>query len=364
MTRHRIARAGIIVLALAGCDEGEPSQPPSCIVDGVCAAGETYQYCDDCIIPCPRPAGTPRDYLVNAVEWPTDSRSARTLGLDLDRDGIIDNKLGGVVSLGTSGLALFPTERYEGATPGESIARLIAAGRYLMVVRIYSEDQASTGPWAVQLFSGDHDPTHDATEDNLGGSGHVRIAPGSQTAWSTCEAVGRWAEGYAFTGSGDAQIPYPLLSPSTGVPLLLPLHSARVEILGAVDETGIGWMAIGGGLDRDTVYGVLLPAMIEYTNREIRGNPEGTVAHFALDFFDGCGQIGNAIPGCEGQSEGVGDCAQWTGGAEDPLSLSEVQCNTLLHSALKPDIDVDGDGEHDLLSFGFVVSAIPITIDP
>jgi hypothetical protein len=67
------------------------------------------------------------------------------------------------------------------------------------------------------------------------------------------------------------------------------------------------------------------------------------------------------VPGCENVVAGQGDCAD----SQTPpiITATELLCNVLLHSALSPDVDVDGDGEDDVLSVGLrVVSAVPATI--
>ena len=51
--------------------------------------------------------------------------------------------------------------------------------------------------------------------------------------------------------------------------------------------------------------------------------------------------------------------------ADAVLTAEELRCNALFDSAATPLVDVDGDGEPDLISFGIeVVSAVPVTILP
>jgi hypothetical protein len=106
------------------------------------------------------------------------------------------------------------------------------------------------------------------------------------------------------------------------------------------------------------VYDVLLPQLADQFTETIAGG--GTTADTLAELFDGnCCQLDD-IPGCDAVVAGEGECENQA--VPPVITVTELRCNALLHSALSPDIDSDGDGVNDLVSFGARLRAVPVAI--
>ena len=73
----------------------------------------------------------------------------------------------------------------------------------------------------------------------------------------------------------------------------------------------------------------------------------------------------NDVPGCERVINGEGVCAEWAGPSDTypAVTIQEMKCSRRMHELFSPDIDADWDGEPELISAGYKIQAIPVTID-
>jgi hypothetical protein len=156
------------------------------------------------------------------------------------------------------------------------------------------------------------------------------------------------------------EVPFVIL----GVPVTLPLERAELVSEGIADAHGWADVMIGGAISRDTLQNILLPALIQRWNEDILDDPGGSTWGFMRYSVD-CG-CDDSIEGCENVVNGQGECECWSEDPTDgttPLTVTELMCNSLLATALRPDVDTDGDMVPDILSLGVKISAVPVTID-
>lgn len=320
-----------------GTNENENTRP--CNNDGVCDEGENVLWCADCEISCDLNEGQNYDYIVSELVLPSGSGDA--IGVDLDGDMTIDNKLGQI-------MGLIPESE---TSPNEAIAASIQNGDIIMLGRLVVSDWELDESMAVQIFQGD---TTDATEDNLTGSGEVPIDPSADRDIYLC---GELVQGYVT--AGPAQVVISLSFED----MVLDITLERAQVIAEeqpMTETDWTDVMIGGGISKEALDNELIPALVDWLNAETVADPEGGVGEFVLGSLDA--NCSSSVEGCESVVNEEGECAAWDGVSETPLSVTELRCSSVLATALKPDVDSDGDGENDLLSLGVMVSAISVTI--
>lgn len=184
----------------------------ACLEDGVCEAEacENRLNCPaDCGLTCDVQALTshpPWDVLASEIRVPTSPEEAKQIGVDLDGDGDIDNKLGSVVAL-VSGAGWIDD-------PNETFGRRIQDGTRLLAARLWA-GQAQAGetlPALGQLLMAE---VHDATP-TYGGHDTVAVAPGASEDAFLC---GEWHQG-VFDSQRAAQavrLPLPFTVTGGGV---------------------------------------------------------------------------------------------------------------------------------------------------
>ncbi len=328
-----------------------------CNHDGVCDSGESCVLCgDDCCTTCDLPSmtGTDNDFIINSMFMPTTSQEAASNGVDIDGDGDIDNKLGSIISL----LA----QNGMDSDINESLNAEIADGSLLLATRVKESGQGD-GVVAVQLFQAD---IFDATPI-FDGNDTVLIPSTSPQNLYLC---GDWDGGPELeTTPSDVTLAFPL--PSIGL-LEVTLSAAQIRTVtdmdnefydtSAVTSDAMTDVMIGGGLSRDEIYGPggLIEFLASFINDLMADG--GSTADTIASLFDGGCTVLDDVPGCEAVVAGEGECDDT---ADPPvITVTELKCNALLHSALAPDVDIDGDGEDDLLSLGIrISSAVPVTLE-
>jgi hypothetical protein len=289
---------------------------------------------------------------VSELVVPENATMAREIGVDVDGDGDIDNKAGQIASM-------IPFDR----PYNEMVAENIQDGRFILLARLFVDEFPTDEVVSVLLLQGDDDPTHDATEDNLTGDGHARIHPDADSMLHLC---GLLTGNYLETDPGQVVIPYPYVHPLTGSTVLVPLESALIISERTVDEIEMIDVMVGGGMTKETVWEIVIPAIADYLSDYVREDPLGTVGDYLRDSVD-C-YCDYTIEGCETIVNREDDCACWGGfqGQDDPnpaITATEMRCNAMFATALRPDLDMDYDGMPELLSVGIKISAIPVTID-
>jgi hypothetical protein len=320
--------------------------PRPCTNDGVCDSFENCFWCPDCCPTCSLHEGTHEDYIAWEILIPTSAADASRIGVDLDGDGVVDNGLGAL-------FGLFGADAGEDSQ--QDLQESIQDGEYILLARLVVDGFPNDSGVAMQLFPGLANPTVDATEDNLTGSGHALIDPEADRDAYLCGAL---TEGSFYTGPRSFVIPVGAL----GSIVYLSVQQARAESDGPINDSLMPAMHVGGGLTQHTINTQLLPFMAVNINDEIRNDPTDEVAQITLGFVDsGCR---SDISGCGDVINGEGECAPWDGDpANPPISVTELRCSPFVASALQPDVDLDGDGVKDVLSVGVMFNALNITID-
>ncbi len=318
--------------------------PGECVDDGVCDrdACESCLRCpSDCCPVCDEAALTARphlDFLVSAYVVPTSSTEAKDMGVDLDGDGTIDDKLGSIVSLFG-----YPEEQ-EDYDANAELAKTLAAGQMLLVLRVFPDgDGPDNDQMLVQVLEG---RVYDATP-LFDGSDRVALAPDADPENALCGARQDWR--YESNPS-RARFPLPLDLSRGG---FLWMTMDRLLVSGGVDAAGWPDITVGGGLSRDALEQEFFPWWADLLNARIAADPEGGSATWGLEWFEN--NCEETIDGCDPLPDG---CAE-----DGVISVDEIRCNALLDSALHPDVDLfDEDPSNDLMSVGVRLSAVPVTV--
>jgi len=326
-----------------------PADCPLCNNDGTCEPGEGENnincpadcvgFVDDCDLAAMQAGPAPFDYIVNDLYIPISSAEAGTIGADLDNDGTIDNKLGAIMGLLIANGS---------GDPNPGLNNDIDTGDLVIPLRLYVDSWSGDATVMMLAYEGAPRTTPPAFD----GNDIVNVEPGSPTDIFLC---GPYGNGGLDVGPGVMLVPLPLLSQTVFVPL------QRAQVLGPVSQTVWTDVMVGGGVTEADVDQVVLPALHIYFSDVITADPLGTLAGTLMSLFDSnCVDVGGA---CTGVVNGVGDCAVNQPTDANPITLTELRCNALLHSALAPDVDSDNDGVNDLLSVGFLVQAVRATIN-
>lgn len=327
--------------------------PEPCDYDGFCDPGESIFNCpSDCSPSCDLAGmtGATHDVIVQELFIPDSSSSASDNGIDLDGDGDIDNKLGMVIQL----LLSYGME----GDINDQVNGSIGAGSFVQLGRVKMSGHGDDIV-AVQTLPGvplGSPPAFD-------GSDQATVDPSAPTDLYLC---GTWQPPMLRTTPSELFLNLPM--PGIGVLPLLLSH-ARVETVTnpsspyypISDVSPSGWnnVMVGGGLTQEEIHESLLPLLAVIIQDMV--NQGGSTADTFAELFDGNCVVMQDVPGCETVVAGQGECDD----TQDPpiITVTELACNALLHSALAPDVDIDGDGEDDLLSVGLrVVRAVPVTL--
>lgn len=329
-----------------GCLEGETCVAGSCVCEASGMCGET---------------GTEHNYLAAEILVPTTSTMAQQVGVDLDGDGDIDNKLGHILSVIIQNV-------WEN-DPSEILNQAIVAGEFILLLQLVADNLDQDDTTLFRLLQGE--PF--GASPSFDGNDTVLLDPASPTNTHVC---GPLVDGFLGSGAvacqqstGTLSLP-PYLSGLLTTPFYipqdydgqgapwLPLEHARV--VGQFSATGVLEVLVGGGITTATMQNLVFPAMAQSLNQQIAADPG--LAEPLADLFDG--NCESSLAGCEGVVNGEGECDAT---ASPPvITVTEVRCNHLINTAYSPDVDSDGDGENDLLSVGFsvVVGVVVATTGP
>ncbi len=324
-----------------------PADCPLCNDDGECdfLEGEDGLNCpgdclpDGCSLDTITPQGAPSDFLISAFRVPTSTSESRDVGVDLDGDGSIDNRLGEVVGM-------FASQ----ADPNAYINQDIAQGDMVLLGRFFVDAHPDDDLVLIQLFEGV--PTADPP--TFDGTDVLRVAPDYPRDLFLC---GQLSGGILDAGPGTLLIPFPLPGLDT---VFVTVHQTRMQ--GSIDADNWTDLMLGGGITRAELESKVLPAVADYLNRVIDENPEGETAGQLLGLFDA--QCTDLVEGCEDVAPAEGECVYNEPTEPGPwISVTEVRCNLLFDSVMQPDVDSNGDGELDLISLGIRVDAVNATIN-
>lgn len=337
----------------AGCQKKTKPDPFPCNYDGFCQPEEDRRWCPDCELKCYPPKGETYDYIISEIIYPEDSDEE--IGIDLTGDGEINNRM--AVFIG-----ILPE-----IDVNEMTNETIQSGAAIMLGRLWVSDWKKDEAVMVQLLRG----TSDATEQLFQmGSNHATIAGDVDRTLHIC---GEISDGYLDSGltkiehAGYVNGPLKMQIFLVLGDLIMELPLEYPKIVSAdFPVTPNSWsnVTIAGGLSEDTMENIFIPKFAEFLNKEALDDPEGKMGYFATEFMDG--NCSTTPEGCEEVVNGEGECTVWdpVNEPEGPvITETEVRCSNLIATAVKPDLDSNGDGIKDLWTIGFVASAFPITID-
>ena len=322
-------------LDTSGCGEAIPS-----CGDDNCNGIENPVTCQlDCGFECDAQGvgGMPRDYIVHELQLPQTSSEGADMGLDLDGDGAVDNKLGAACGLMAAQFAPSNAEQY---------STMIQTGDFVLLTRIWLNGFVDDDLVMGQLYKGEL-----VAPPMFDGSDQASIVTGSDLDTFSCGAL---ADGELLTGGGQVYLPIPLCLVPQMSPVELKMRAAGMY--GHVDENGFLNLVVGGAVSREDIHTFVFPAMSAHINMQILDDPYSAGSQTLADLFDG--NCDSMVPGCEGQVPHAGECLE-----EDPsyITVTELRCNALLHSVLAPDVVIDGE---ELLSVGWKMSGVPVTVTP
>jgi hypothetical protein len=357
-----IALGGAAALALAGCFGdgcgGGPAQRGESCAEVACADGLA---CDGCSTVCVRPddpPGATYAYVADALRLPD---PGETLGCDLDGNGSVDNALGVLATqLSTLGIPFDPQAAIDAA---------LAAGDPVWLLRLeeVADFDADGIVRATSLLGADADAD---PSNNYGGQG-VFTATSADPAFPATVCAGALS-----AGPGTARLALPLVSGTlTTVPMTAVSITARADALGLADGVFCG--AVTG----ETLDTVLFPAVLEGLNLLVAAYTTGDPAVACTS--DGT-TIGNgASATCSAldpssvctASNGVdtGYCVDGSQPVVQFLLAASIDADgnglvagdefdQYLPLLFAPDLDLDGSGEAESMSFGMAFTAVRATI--
>ncbi len=284
------------------------------------------------------PEGTHYHYVANKVFVPTTNTQAREYGLDLNKDGTVDNQLGMVLStLGSMGFDIQMT-----------LDEAVKEGSIILLADFQTKDFMNTTAAGVQVFLGAN-PTPPACNGSadttcghhLDGNASFDIAQGSPTN----AALGGKVVNGTFTG-GPGNLSLQIALGGTEA-IQLDLIGARAKG-SSITETQIGsgttgGMIFAGAITKEDIDTKVIPAIQTQLVPTIeRDCPNATgPTCVCMD-----GSTGKTILGLFDAND---DCS---------VSVDEIKTNSLIVSLLSPDVTVDGKMA---LSLGVKATAVKAT---
>lgn len=276
---------------------------------------------------CGNVGGTSYTYAINEIYIPTNP--AEQIGLDLDGDGNVDNKLSNLMQ------SLLSTSNEFAVNP--VIAQSLENGDMAVLANLMVENFTGDNNISATLMEGSF--TGDSTETMYNGTGEFSTDTASPTSATLCGRV--YGNGFLDLGPGDVNFSIPI---SDTVTLDVTLHHAVIQ--GTASSEGWSDVIIAGAVSPTEIRDEILPAFVDNVNNDIQSDPEGS--QFILDTFDN--QCSNEYDGCEDLSDCVSDGV---------ITLTELRCNGTVNIVLNPDITINGV---DYVSLGLRVSAVKAVI--
>jgi hypothetical protein len=292
----------------------------------------------------PVPEGEHYHYVANKVFVPTTNMQAREYGLDLNKDGTVDNQLGMVLStLGSMGFDIQTT-----------IDKAVAEGSIILLVDFQTKDFMNTSAAGVQVFLGDNEMPaacnsgETYNETTKMGCGH-HLAPGSMFSVASnspmnASLAGKTANGTFNGGPGNLSLQI-ALGGTTAIQLDLIGARAKGSSMSAdaIGSGTSGGIIFGGAITKDDIDNKVIPAIQAQLGPIItRDCP-------------------NAMPTtctCTDSSTGKTILGLFDANKDCTVSVDEIKSNSLIVSLLSPDVTVDGKMA---LSLGIKATAVKAT---
>lgn len=286
------------------------------------------------------PQGVHHNFVADSITMPTTSGEAQALGLDVDGDGGVDNKLGALVAALSIG----------GGDVNAEVQFQIDHGELLLLTNVQATDlstAANVGFWAWKgsnpVPAACLDASDTVCRQHLSGSGTFTVAA---TDPEDALVVGQIVGGKLVGGPGFVTIEVPLGFSST--PLTLELVGVRIDTM--ITSDSLGGKLAGAVTEtymHDSVYPQLATIIADIITED-------------------CGGTSPAC--CTSGSSGAQIVTLFDGDGDCKVTLTELEDSSLLTSLLSPDVDLldaegffrpNDDGEVDSTSLGVEFTAVP-----
>jgi len=270
----------------------------------------------DMMIDSPMAMGTHTHYIVDKITVPTTSMQAKQLGLDLNGDGMVDNRLGTVMA----------TLAGQGFPIQATVDQAIDHGTALLLVDLQAESLTTATNAGFLTWKGANPmplPCTNAQDmvcrHHLTGTGTFDLATDT---WQDTPLVGNIASGTLDAGPGDLTLAFPLFP---GMPVQVTLLGSRVHAT-ALADASIGASILGGAISQNDINTQLLPAVAlgfgAIITRDCTGGPPTC--------------------GCASGSTGATIIGLFDTNHDCTVSATELQNNTLIQMLLAPDVTING----------------------
>lgn len=290
--------------------------------------------------PTPVPAGPHHTYVVRDVTMPASAEEAYQVGLDIDHkheDGV-DNQFAMVLG---SVRALLPL-----ADHVPPMDRGIAIGEPIFLLSLRGPALES-GPLELHTLAGASPvpaPCRDELDETCGlhleGTASFAVA-GPRAA---VPITGLREDGIYRGGAGDIVLPFVM----GGRTVWLPVARARAELTEVSETRVVG--KLGGAVHLDDIDALLIP---------VYGDT------FRALFAEDC-VVGATTPecGCVPETPGATVRGVFDKPPTQDCRITDDEVANIAAGLLTPDIDVDGDGVNDALSWGIGIDAVPGQFTP
>jgi hypothetical protein len=319
----------LAVAILVGCGGGGSSTPKDAMDDGAVDAsnGGAHDAAIDAAIDAPGDAGfvpgdAPPDpgvhhhYVIDQLTMPATNLQARTFGIDLNGDAVVDNQLGMVTAV-LAGM---------GMDSQIAMSRAIDTGAAIMLGDVGAVN-LTTAPLATfTIYQGANpvpaactSPQDTVCRKHLTGSGAFSIKQGAPV---DPPLAGTIAGGTLTAGAGHLSIQVSLME---SAPITLTLLGARV-VLDNTTTTSTGKLA--GAISMSDITNKVMP--------ELRSGFQAAVVR-------DCTMLSSPPAcGCPNGSTGKTLLGLFDTNQDCTIALAEVQNNSLILSLLAPDVIVEG----------------------
>jgi hypothetical protein len=244
--------------------------------------------------------GTYRHYVQRAWALPATSADALQFGFDFDGDRLVDNQAGAVIGA-LAGLGLDVQIASD---------RALSSGSVVILHSVRADDLARDATVDWRVFTGE--PL--VTPPRWDGEDVFTVA--GEEGWF----VGPIVDRVARSEWGFVNLPLPFFPDQPALPL--PLSAARVD----ASITTTGCNGTMGGLILRADLRATLDRFARQAITHIERNAEHEFSRIAYEVFD--------------QNE------------DGVIAIEEMAGSGLAESLFTPDVDSDGDGEVDAISFG------------
>jgi hypothetical protein len=284
----------------------------------------------------PPAMGNHAHYVVNKVTLPTTLTQAQMNALDIDGNGTVDNKLGGVILAFAS----------MGFNPQPSVDQAVSHGQILMLADLQTSDFTTATAAGFTLYIGQNPqpaPCSSSTDTvcghHLQGTGMFDAAASPRDT----ALVGDIATGTLLTTSTGGKLPVQVSF--GGAPLTLELVGARAKATATATHITAG--IIAGAVTTADLNAMVFPALQSVLMTAVSNNCT------SLTTPPGCG--------CTAGSQGQQLIGLFDTNHDCAISTAEITANSLVQALFSPDVVIAGQ---QAISVGLAFTAVPATYTP